>query len=179
MNEQPKKVDLPTVIFVGALLIGAVLMGWQQATGGILEEDSVAPPFKLEKMDGSQVELASLKGQVVVVNFWATWCPPCREEIPYLVATVKEYEPKGVTLVAISNDDRAGQREAVQNFLSRYPPLTQYAALGVPEVGHSYKVEALPSVYVIDREGHVSASFQGQATERQLRRWIDAALAKK
>jgi thiol-disulfide isomerase/thioredoxin len=176
VNDQPKKVDLPTVLFVGALLIGAVLMGWQEVNGGVLPKDSVAPPFKLEKMDGSQVELASLKGKVVVVNFWATWCPPCREEIPYLVATVKEYESKGVTLVAISNDDLPGQREAVQAFLDRYPPLTQYAALGVPAVGHSYQVKALPSVYVIDREGHVSASFQGQASESQLRRWIDQAL---
>lgn len=172
-----KKVDIPTVLFVSTLLIGAVLMGWQEVVGGdVLPRHSVAPPFELEKMDGTTVSLASLRGKVVVVNFWATWCPPCRDEIPYLVATVKEYEPKGVTLVAISRDDRPGQREVVEKFLRTYPALTPYAALGVPEVGELYQVMALPSVYVIDREGHVSASFQGQATEGQLRRWIDAAL---
>jgi thiol-disulfide isomerase/thioredoxin len=175
-NETPKKIDLPTAIFVGVLLVGAALMGWQEATSGILEEGSAAPPFTLERPNGPPIELASLKGKVVVVNFWATWCPPCREELPYLVKTVQEYEPKGVTLVAISNDDRPGQREAVRRFLNAFPQLAPYAALGEPDVGQRYQVQALPSVYVIDRDGHVSSSFQGQATERQLRRWIDAAL---
>ena len=173
----PQKTDRTTMLFVAVLLVGAVVMGWQEVQSqGVLPEHSVAPPFTVERMEGPPLELASLKGKVVVVNFWATWCPPCREELPYLVSTVKEYEPKGVTLVAISNDQRAGQREIVSHFLAGFPALTPYAALGQPEIGAAYQVEALPSVYVIDREGHVSASFRGQATESQLRRWIDAAL---
>ena len=173
----PQKTDRTTLVFVAVLLVGAVLMGWQEAVGQpVLPEHSVAPPFRVERLDAPPLELASLKGKVVVVNFWATWCNPCRDELPYLVSTVQEYEPKGVTLVAISNDDRPGQREAVRHFLEEFPALTPYAALGEPELGAAYQVQALPSVYVIDREGHVSASFRGQATESQLRRWIDAAL---
>jgi thiol-disulfide isomerase/thioredoxin len=176
-EEVPKKTDRTTMVLVGALVLGAVLMGWQEVLDqDVLPPHSVAPPFRVERIDAPPLELSSLKGKVVVVNFWATWCPPCRDELPYLVSTVKEYEPKGVTLVAISNDDRPGQREAVKSFLSGFPELAPYAALGVPEIGASYEVKALPSVYVIDREGHVSASFQGQATESQLRRWIDRAL---
>jgi thiol-disulfide isomerase/thioredoxin len=171
-----KKVDITSVVFVGVLLLGAVLMGWQEANGGVLEQHSVAPAFKVERLDQPPLELASLKGQVVVVNFWATWCGPCRDELPYLVKVAKEFEPQGVTLVAINSDDRPEQREAVTQFLQSLPALRPYVALGVPELGALYDVKALPSVYVIDREGHLSASFRGQASESQLRRWITSAL---
>lgn len=179
MNEEPpkKKMDRITMFFIVALLVGAVLMGWQDALAiEVLPKHSVAPPFTVERIDQPPLDLASLAGKVVVVNFWATWCPPCRDELPYLISTVKEYEPKGVTLVAISNDDRPGQRAAVKHFLVSMPELQPYAALGEPEIGARYQVKALPSVIVIDRDGHVSASFQGQATESQLRRWLDTAL---
>lgn len=177
MSEPAKKMDVTTMFFIGLLLLGAVVLGWQEVMDvDVLPKHSIAPPFTVERIDAPPLALASLQGKVVVVNFWATWCPPCREELPYLISTVKEYEPKGVTLVAISNDDRPGQREAVKAFLTQFPELTPYAALGVPDVGERYQVKALPSVYVIDRYGHVSASFQGQATESQLRRWIDGAL---
>ncbi len=173
----PKKLDLTTVFFVGLLLIGAVMMGFQEVVGGeVLPKHSVAPPFKVERLDAPPLELSSLEGKVVVVSFWATWCEYCVKEMPYLISLVKEREQKGVELVAISNDDRPGQREAVTKFLRRYPDLKPYAALGVPSIGYDYKVQALPSTYVIDRNGHVSASFQGQASESQLRRWIYAAL---
>jgi peroxiredoxin len=177
VNDAPrKKIDVTTLFFVGLLLLGAVMMGWQELEGGVLPKDSVAPPFTVERLNAPPLELASLKGKVVVVNFWATWCQYCTKEMPYLIKLVKEREQKGVELVAISNDDRPGQREAVEGFLQRYPELKPYAALGVPNIGHDYRVQALPSTYVIDRHGHVSASFQGQASESQLRRWIDAAL---
>ena len=176
-EEAPQKTDKITWFFVVLLLIGAIVMGWQEVLEpDVLPRHSVAPLFTVSRLDQPPLTLASLHGKVVVVNFWATWCPPCREELPYLVSTVKDYEPRGVTLVAISNDDRPGQREAVRAFLEAFPDLRPYAALGEPEIGASYEVKALPSVYVIDREGHVSASFQGQASESQLRRWIDAAL---
>ena len=80
-----------------------------------------------------------------------------------LIKTVKNYEAQGVTLVAISNDDRPGQREAVKSFLGAFPELTPYAALGEPSIGASFDVKALPSVYVIDRDGHMSASFQAKS----------------
>ena len=176
MSEPAKKMDLTTSIIVGSLLLGAVLLGWQEVLEqDVLPKNSVAPPFTVERLDAPPLELASLKGKVVVVNFWATWCPPCREELPYLISTVKEYEPKGVTLVAISKDDRPGQRQAVQQFLESFPQLSPYAALGEPGIEARYHFKAIPSVFIIDRHGHISASFQGQASQSQLRRWIDAA----
>ena len=81
-----------------------------------------------------------------------------------------------MALVAINRDDRPGQRGVVTSFLSTFPQLYPYTALGSPEDAERYQVKALPSIYIIDREGKMSASFQGQASERQLRKWIQAAL---
>jgi thiol-disulfide isomerase/thioredoxin len=173
---EPKKTDRMTWVFVAALLVGAVMLGWQDAGGDLIPEGTTAPLFIVERLAGPPVELSALKGKVVVVNFWATWCPPCREEMPYLLQIVKDYEAKGVTLVAISNDDLAGQREAVANFVKGHPGLEKYAALGRPEIGFAYQVKALPSVFIVDREGRIRASHQGQASERQLRRWIEEAV---
>lgn len=176
MSDEPKKTDRVTWVFVAVLLVGAVVMGWQEVNAGILPEGSVAPALTVERLEGGSVSLEALRGKVVVVNFWATWCSPCRDEMPYLLSTVKELEPQGVTLIAVSNDDVSGQREAVTRFVRAFPELQPYAALGRPDVGHAWQVRALPSVYVIDRDGHVVASHQGQATESQLRRWLGEAL---
>ena len=178
--DEKKKPDLVTMLFVGALLVGAIALGIQQARGyPIVDEGTQMPDFTLERHAGGVVQLSQLKGKVVVVNFWATWCPPCRDEIPYLVKTVEEFAPQGVELVAISNDNLDGQQQAVTAFVKRFPQLTPYIAYGQPEVGHHYRVRALPSLFVLDREGKVVASQQGQATERQLRGWIEDALNQK
>jgi len=177
VSEATQKTDRVTWAFVGLLLVGAVVMGWQEVHSEILPGDSLAPAFEVERLSGGRVSLASLQGKVVVVNFWATWCPPCREEMPYLVQTVKDFERQGVTLVAISNDELDGQREVVSSFVAAMPALRPYAALGRPDVGFAYQVKALPSVYIIDREGRLVASHQGQASETQLRGWLEEALA--
>jgi peroxiredoxin len=96
--------------------------------------------------------------------------------MPYLVKLVKERAADGVELVAISNDDLDGQREAVERYVRVLPEVQPYVALGRPEVGAIYEVAALPSVFVLDRDGHVLVSHQGQASESQLRRWIGKAL---
>ena len=163
-------------VIVALLMVGAIFMGWQEVAGGILPEGEPAPPFRLDRLDGEKVELAALQGKVVVVNFWATWCPPCREEMPYLVRIVKERAADGVELVAINNDDVDAQRPAIERYLKSMPEVAPYIVLGRPEVSALFRVRALPSVYVLDRHGHVVASHQGQASESQLERWIGKAL---
>lgn len=175
--DEKKKADPVTLLFIGALLVGAIALGVQQARGyPIVDEGTQMPDFTLEREAGGVVQLSQLRGKVVVVNFWATWCPPCRDEIPYLVKTVEEFAPRGVELVAISNDNLESQQQAVRGFLKRFPQLQPYVAYGQPEVGHQYRVRALPSLFVLDREGRVVASQQGQASERQLRGWLEDAL---
>ncbi|MCC6333390.1 MAG: TlpA family protein disulfide reductase [Myxococcales bacterium] len=172
-----KKPDRVTVVIVGLLLAGAALMGWQEVEASRrLPDDSVAPDFTVETLLGGPVSLSSLKGQVVVIDFWATWCGPCRDELPYLLKQVKAHEAKGVKFLAVSNDDLDEQHEAVSAFVKGMPDLGPYAAFGTPELGHTYLVRALPTLYVIDRQGKIVASETGQASETQIARWIEAAL---
>lgn len=170
------KTDRITWLFVAALLLGAVVMGWQEVTAEILPTGSAAPPFVVERPVGEPLALTSLQGRVVVINFWATWCPPCRDEMPYLLSVVKEHEAQGVSLIAVNNDDLDEQKQAVAAFVKQFPELERWVGYGRPEIGMVYKVEALPSVFVVDRKGRLVASHQGQASESQLRRWIEKAL---
>jgi len=173
------KTDTLTLVLVGLLLVGAVLMGWQEvADEALLKAQSQAPELSVERYEGGQVSLAELAGQVVLVDFWATWCLPCREEMPMLVRVAKEYEGRGVRLVAIANDDLDQQKEAVAGFVARQPQLAPYAAYGTPDVGQRYLVKGLPTLYVIDRHGAIVGAEVGQLSENQLRRWIDRALAR-
>jgi peroxiredoxin len=172
------KTDRLTAFIVAVLLLGTIFMGWQEVQEGrMLAVGSEAPDFTLERPRGEPVQRSALAGKVVVVNFWATWCPPCREEMPDLVKVVQEFEAKGVTLVAISNDDLDTQKEVVPSFIRAFPELAPYAAYGTPPVSASYLVRALPTTYVLDRKGRVVVAWQGQANEVQLNRWVQDALA--
>ena len=173
-----KKIDLPTAVFVGALLLGAVLLGFQEG-GGILPRGSAAPGFELERLDGTRVSLEALKGKVVVVNFWATWCRYCIAEMPYLTALATEYADRGVVLIAANRDERSIQREAVQRFVGARPVIAPFTVLSAPEVDRADSVQALPANFVVDRQGRVFASREGQVDEDVLRGWIDDALAQK
>ena len=177
---QRKRPDRVSAVIVVALLAGAAVMGWQEVEASRrLPDDTVAPDFTLERLGGEPVTLSQLKGNVVLVDFWATWCPPCREEMPYLVALTKKYEAKGVKLIAVSNDDLSEQRDAVGRYVTEtMPELRSYAAFGTPAVSERYLVRALPTLYVLDRNGAIVASQTGQASEAQLERWIEAALAR-
>ena len=111
-----------------------------------------APAWKLVALDGSEVGSDALKGKVVVVDFWATWCGPCVHEIPGYVAMQKKYAERGLVIVGLSVDRKG---EAVAPFAERtginYP-----LALATPEVIAAFgELEAIPTTFLIDREGRI------------------------
>jgi thiol-disulfide isomerase/thioredoxin len=167
-----------TGALVLALLIGAILMGFEEARAG-LPDDQQAPAFTFEKLAGGELASAQLGGKVVLLDFWATWCPPCREEMPWLVSLAGEYGPKGVELVAVSHDDPEDAKEAIEGYLQKIPELRPYVVLQNRAVAALFKVRAFPTLYVIDREGKIVASHTGQTSERNVRRWLDEALERK
>lgn len=154
------------LIAVG-LLGGAYLLAFPSPPV-VREEAPVAaslPPFSLERLQGGQVTLASLRGQVVVIDFWATWCPPCRAEMPWLVQLGKRFESRGVAFVAISEDDPPGQVPLVTEFAREVPGLEHFAVLGNPEVESEYGVTSLPTLFIIDRQGRLVRQLTGAADE--------------
>jgi thiol-disulfide isomerase/thioredoxin len=137
-----------------------------------------APEFTMSKLTGGEVTLSSLKGKVVMLDFWATWCPPCVEEMPSLVKLAKEYEARGVVFVAANRDDADEARAKVSVFSQRrVPDLPPFVAFPESSTAIDYKVVALPTLYFLDRQGRVVAGNTGYATERQLRQRLENALA--
>ena len=116
-----------------------------------------APAFALVDVNGNSVSLRNFKGKVVVLDFWATWCPPCKREIPDFIKLQSEYGPKGLQIVGIALD----QLDKVRAFASangmNYPVL-----LGTNDVAARYGgVEAIPTTFIIDKTGKIAVKFEG------------------
>ena len=111
-----------------------------------------APAFSLASRDGKQVSLADLKGQVVMINFWASWCGPCRQELPALDQIYAKYKPMGFTLVAINVESEKADAE---RFLEKTP--ASFPILFDPDnkVSGNYGVSAMPTTVLVDRQGRV------------------------
>ncbi len=111
-----------------------------------------APDFSLQSLDGSTVRLSDLKGQVVLINFWATWCAPCREEMPLLDAIYQKYNRLGVELLGINVEEDAS---GAQEYLNETP--VTFPILFDPDgrVSKQYQVKAMPSTILVDRHGNV------------------------
>jgi peroxiredoxin len=122
-------------------------------------KDQPAPDFTLKTLAGDEVELSKLRGKVVIVNFWATWCGPCRAEIPHLNALYDKYAAKGLEIVGVSLDrtGEAGVRAFVEKNGMRY-----IVAMGNSDVVVKYGgVSAIPTTFIIDREGKVRGRWEG------------------
>ncbi len=134
---------------VAALLAALAAFAWPaSATDGAVP----APAFTLASRAGGEVSLADLKGQVVMINFWASWCGPCRKEFPALDQIYAKYKPMGFTLVAINVESDKADAE---KFLATTP--ASFPILFDPDnkVSGSYGVSAMPTTVLVDRQGRV------------------------
>jgi peroxiredoxin len=114
-------------------------------------EGNHAPDFTLKDLNGEPVRLSALKGKVVLVNFWATWCPPCREEIPSMVKLNQSMQGKPFQMLAVSIDE--GGRNAVQSFF-RKGGVTLPALLDTDgKVARRYGTTGVPETFVVDGKG--------------------------
>ena len=111
---------------------------------------TVATPFALTALDGSPVQLADLKGKVVVINFWATWCGPCKEEMPALGRLRQQLDPDRFALLTITTDL---QREGIAQFLANMKVQVPVLFDEDQDVSHAYLVRALPTTVFIDPQG--------------------------
>lgn len=126
-----------------------------------------APDFKLTDLNGKQVSLSSFKGKGVVLNFWATWCPPCRAELPDFQKEHKAGKKYRVVTVNLRED-----KKTVQNFVKKggytFPVLLDSAG----KVGNLYQVRGIPTTYFIDKNGIVREVVVGALSGPQLRQKI-------
>jgi thiol-disulfide isomerase/thioredoxin len=120
-----------------------------------------APSFSLKDRAGNTVTLESLRGKLIFVNFWATWCPPCREEMPSLVDLARQLDPNEVVFLAISVDDGWGEvnRFFDESQLGRMPFVTLLDE--EKKVAEQFGAEKYPESFVIDRNGQLLYKFTG------------------
>ena len=118
----------------------------------------LAPDFTLPNVDGKTITLSRLRGKVVLLDFWATWCAPCRLAIPHLNDLYKAYRTRGLEIIGVSLD--TGSREGVRKFAIsmgiQYPII-----LADDEVLKDYGISPIPTTYLIDREGYISKKWVG------------------
>jgi cytochrome c-type biogenesis protein len=134
--------------------------GAKPATAGNANSQP-APDVQFAKLDGGSLRLTELRGRVVVLNFWATWCIPCRSEIPALSAMQKAMDGEGLTVVGVSYDDTA---ELIQEFQKDLKQ-DYTVVLGGKEVGSQLPASPLPTTYIIDRQGQIREKFIGERSQ--------------
>lgn len=141
--------------------------------------DRPAPPFELPDSAGNTHSLSEYRGKVVFLNFWASFCDPCREEMPSMEALVRQYQNQGMVMVAVSHDPK---KEDMDGFMSQFLPGERSAmtVLWDPksEVAKSYGTQLIPETYIIDREGRIVARFVNAYdwTRPEVKQLIEALL---
>ena len=136
-----------------------------------------APAFALADMTGADVSTETLEGKVVLVDFWATWCQPCRKSMPELQAIQDEFAERGFTVVGISIDE-AKHEKRVKDFVEkheiRYPIAMD---VGETPAWNDYMVKAVPAAFLIDRDGQIVAQWTGKTADMDaLRAQLDELL---
>jgi cytochrome c-type biogenesis protein len=146
----------------GAAANGATTPGGTSRPANPLGMKS-APEIELKTLDGQPFALASLRGRVVLLNFWATWCIPCRQEIPDLSAMQRDLGARGLTVVGVSADDTPDDVRDFQRALAQ----DYTVVLGTTDAKASYGVVGLPKTFVIDRQGRIRQTFTGERKRAQ------------
>ncbi len=164
-------------IFVGMILLLGLGSACSDGRSPDLGPGDPAPEFAARTLDGGTLALSELRGEVVLLNIWATWCPPCREEMPALEALHRELAPRGLRVVGVSID-RAGAEPQIRRFAEDLG--ITFDLLHDPEqqAPRTFRTIGVPETLLIDREGRLVHRWIGQIDPAQpmVRGPVEAAL---
>jgi len=182
---EPRRFWFYANIFLAVALIvagvGTLLWMGQQSTRNTVRasnpttrhQGNTAPAFTLQSLAGQPVSLDDYAGQVVLVNMWATWCPPCKAEMPDLNAFYETHKQEGFVVLAVNSQEEAATVKAfiAENGFS-FPVLLDSRA----EVMNKYHVRGLPTTFIIDRDGYIQHIQSGQISTSQLEAMVGPLL---
>lgn len=178
------KINLRYIVYLLILALGAawILISADRsgaATQGLApapQQGFPAPDFELKTFEGETVKLSDLRGQAVLVNLWATWCPPCRAEMPAIEKVYNEYKDQGFVVLAVNmtyQDTFSNIAPFLDEYGLTFPVLLDQSGV----VGSAYQLRSLPSSYFIDREGIIrEVVIGGPMAEALLRTRVEEIL---
>jgi len=168
-----KNIGIIIAFAVILTLLGLLAWGLKKAQAGPLDK-GMAPDFSITGFDGRTVTLSKLQGQVVIVNFWASWCPPCREEAAYLEETWRKYKDKGVVFIGVDWVDT--EKEALA-----YIDEFDITYLNGPDIGtraaQAYNIQGVPETFFVAKNGELRGVHIGPLKSPQLDEKIEELLA--
>jgi cytochrome c biogenesis protein CcmG/thiol:disulfide interchange protein DsbE len=176
------KMKIFSILITGLMVIAAItgsnlFLGPAAAKTGTYVGDQAAD-FKLTGVDGKQYQLSDVvkKHQVTVVNFWATWCPPCRAEIPDFVRFLQQHAKKKVVILAVNLQESPDKvRDFAKGAGMKFPVLTDTSG----KVGNTYSIYAIPTTFFIDGAGTIRQVIEGSTNYNRLLAEVKALLKEK
>ena len=174
MNRNPLILVLVALVVALMLFAGFHMARRSGDASAVNFKNRVAPDFELKSLDGQTVHLSDFRGKAVLLNFWATWCEPCKIEMPWFVELQKQYGPQGLQVIGVAMDDASEQDIAkfAKNMGVNYPIL-----IGKEAVGDAYGgIPFLPFTFFIDRSGKVTDKIPGLRSRSDIEDNIKKAL---
>ena len=171
---------LRTFGWAAVLSLAALYAGWWASSQWFTEGADAGQPaadFTLNDLHGQPQKLSAYRGKLVLVNFWATWCAPCIEELPLLVEAQKNFGPRGLQILGPAMDDVQSAQPIAQRFGINYPVMADYASVDAVMRTLGNEAGALPYSVLIDGQGRVIRSILGGLKREDLQRIADDHLA--
>lgn len=158
---------------VAVLVLALLIYGLVGRSATKLEPGGLVPGFQITAFDGNPIDPDTQRGKVLVINFFASWCDPCRREAPAIEQVWREYQSRGVQFYGVAYKDAASK---AQSFLDQYGVTYPSAADLKTDISRAYGVTGVPETFVIDRQGRLVHKFLGEITAAQLKQELDRLL---
>jgi len=162
---------LLVVVAISVMLVLLALLAWRvlRAQPVALAVGNPAPPFHLQLIEGGSLTLADLQGRGVVLNFWASWCDPCRDEAPLLEQTWQGSQNMGITVVGVAHlDQKAAAVRFIQTFGITYPNGRDSGSL----IARAYGIQGVPETFFIDPAGNLAGVWRGPLTAETMQQFL-------
>lgn len=171
MDKKKKRLMMRTsILMIIVVALGYTIYSSIFNESKVVKSGDIAPNFHLQTLDGEEVQLSDYKGKGVFLNFWATYCPPCKEEMPYMDNQYEKFKDKGVEILAVNVGEPL---LTAQKFAQRYDLSFPILMDEREEVYKAYGVKPIPATFLIDKDGNVIDRVTKGLTEEEIKQMME------